>query len=255
MDRASELRALMKAKSVGGTLTGKDKAKYLKSLREGQKEKLAESRPPSYSVPTTPAHLAYHKSESANLAAVKQVRFVSIPSLASPLKAVQPNATVAPISAPAASSNTLGIPSTLRGLVEYTDEDDNNEISSTDASSSGPSQGLFDKTPSSGLPAGFFDEESSLVSMDNVVANQKSQTEAHHGTSYSYDAVEQMIPVQPKQSRINAADEYTGDMIDFLLLIVSRPTHLYWYNLFISTSLKIAIIIHCQIYFDINILS
>lgn len=41
MDRAAELRSLMKAKGNGG-LTGKDKAKYLKSLREEKKERPAE---------------------------------------------------------------------------------------------------------------------------------------------------------------------------------------------------------------------
>ena len=41
MDRAAELRSLMKAKANGG-LTGKDKAKYLKSLREEKKEKPTE---------------------------------------------------------------------------------------------------------------------------------------------------------------------------------------------------------------------
>ena len=41
MDRSAELRSLMKAKVSGG-LTGKDKAKYLKSLREEKKEKPTE---------------------------------------------------------------------------------------------------------------------------------------------------------------------------------------------------------------------
>ena len=193
MDRASELRALMKAKSTVGTLTGKDKAKYLKSMREGQKEKLAELKPPSISVPNNLASVENHKVE------LKQVRVISIPTLAAPLKVAKLNAIVA-------SKNYAS----AEGQMGRTENHDSQHIYDSAILSSEPLSGSFDSKPPSNLPAKFFDEEPSSVFTSGQSPQQRSDTENHYITSHNYDDAELMVPAKPKESRSNAADEYTG---------------------------------------------
>ena len=197
MDRASELRALMKAKSTGGTLTGKDKAKYLKSLREGQKEKSAELKPASVLVPDSSAYVENHKPE------LKQVRVISIPTLAAPLKVVKLNAIVASKTYPATGVQ-----------IERSEKDNIQHVSDSAISSFEPPLGSSDTKPHLNLPAKFFDEESSSVFTSGQGTQQSSDHETNYITSHNYDDAERTLAVKPKQSRSNAADEYTGDMID-----------------------------------------
>jgi hypothetical protein len=147
----SDFRALMKAKAGGG-LTGKDKAKFLRSLKEEKADKKVAVKPiiiKEQSGPATSSSEPY--TATAN---VKQVRVISIPSLSTaPSKVsvsnVPPVALTVKDAKPAPS-----IP--LGGLVGYDDEvEEIVAASNLNKSDSGPPPGFFDEQP----PPSFFDEQ------------------------------------------------------------------------------------------------
>ena len=210
MDRAAELRALMKAKSGGGALTGKDKAKYLKSLREGQKEKeKVESRPVASHLP--PSQIT---SVESSKAALKQVRVVSIPALAAAPK-VAFKVPVAPTATTTSSSSSVG----GLGLVGYGDDDDEDEEEGNvpSNSTSAPPAGFFDEEPSlpssSSVPAGFFDEEISSLPVKKQQGHPIEQKEYQYTTQYDFDKAHYEQSVQAPQPRANAAEEYAEQLL------------------------------------------
>ena len=221
MDRASELRALMKAKSGGG-ISGKDKAKYLKTLREGKKEEAAVSRPTHSNSTATLAATSMVAStdDSSVTAKVKQVKVFRVPSLtAASSNVVHPGAT-----APIVSGNhsaTSAIDSVAK-LVTYDDEDDEETTGRIIPSSHINSLGA-------GPPAGFFDD------VEIVVSRPFSQPEkTRRSSAYPHDSASEVLPVLPKRPTINAADEYTGKIQDkssffskclhLVTIIINLPT-------------------------------
>ena len=210
MDRASELRALMKSKAAGGVLTGKDKAKYLKSLREEQKSKSVETKPILVHVQPTPSH-AQPTPEIAKIAVAKQVRVVSIPALTSEAQRAKPSSAVnvaqPTANIPSMSSGGLG------GLVGYDDDEDEDEdqgvdkgVSESESNKTSHSNPVTNSFSSSGPPAGFFDEEPSAIPSADI-SNYNNSSK----------------PIQPQQSKLNAADEYTGKYLcTFIIIKFSR---------------------------------
>lgn len=206
MDRASELRALMKSKAAGGVLTGKDKAKYLKSLREEQKSKAVETKPVPVHVQPTSSH-AQPTPEISKIAVAKQIRVVSIPALTNEPQRAKPstavNVAVPTANIPSMSSGGLG------GLVGYDDDEDEDEDNGvnknegqSESNNAAHNNTVTNSFSSSGPPAGFFDEEpSSIPSADISNYNNSSK------------------PIQPQQSKLNAADEYTGKYLCTFIII------------------------------------
>jgi hypothetical protein len=232
MDRAAELRALMKAKPGGNlmsTLSGKDKVKYLKSLRESQKTNFVQTKPvQSQALDNPPMPL----DSSSN----KPVRVVSIPTLIK--QKIAPSSASntdndkhlknAPISSNGIISQTTGL-----GLVEYGDEDeDENEEeleSSKDASlnhksssnstvgvSNPPPEDFFDDQP----PAGFFDEPIvSSLPVNTINAAITNEGERYSGLN-DYDSSNKSS--RSKVQRVNAADIYTGELLMLHSLLILR---------------------------------
>lgn len=168
----SDFRALMKAKAGGG-LTGKDKAKYLRSLKEEKADKqvavtiiIKEQSGPAIS----------SSEPSAATASVKQVRVISIPSLSTApskvsVSSLPPVALIVKDSKPAPS-----IP--LGGLVGYDDEvEETVPASNFIKSESGPPPGFFDEQP----PPSFFDEQPK-ISHSNAADEYTGATPPHSAT-------------------------------------------------------------------------
>jgi hypothetical protein len=193
MDRASELRALMKAKTGGG-ISGKDKAKYLKTLREGKKDEAAVSRP-IHSAPSTATSMVIASTEDSSVPTkVKQVKVFHVPSLtAASSNVVHSGATAPSISGNRSVTSVIG---SVAKLVTYDDEDDEGTAeriipsSRIDSFAAGP-------------PAGFFDDAEIVVSrpFSQLADTQRS-------SSYAHDSVSEVT----KRPTINAADEYTGEI-------------------------------------------
>lgn len=208
MDRASELRALMKAKSNGG-ISGKDKAKYLKTLREGKKEESAISRPAAStmaaSLPTTSTAIASTEDSSVPAATVKQVKVFRIPSLTAASSSVVHSA--APIPLLSVNRSAASSIDSVAKLVTY-DDDDDLENEGT-AESIIPSSRI--DILGAGPPAGFFDDA------DIVVSRPFSKSEpTEKKTSFAYDSASEALPTLPKRPTVNAADEYTGEVSNIL---------------------------------------
>lgn len=147
----SDFRALMKAKAGGG-LTGKDKAKYLRSLKEEKADKQVAVKPIIIKEQSGPAISSSEPSIAT--ASVKQVRVISIPSLSTaPTKASVSNVPPVALTVKDAKPAT-SIP--LEGLVGYDDEvEEIVPASNFIKSDSGPPPGFFDEQP----PPSFFDEQ------------------------------------------------------------------------------------------------
>jgi hypothetical protein len=202
MDRASELRALMKAKTGGG-ISGKDKAKYLKTLREGKKDEAAVSRPihsaPAAASTATSMVIASTEDSSAPTK-VKQVKVFHVPSLtAASSNVVHSGATAPSISGNRSVTSVIG---SVAKLVTYDDEDDEGTAeriipsSRIDSFAAGP-------------PAGFFDDAEIVVSRPF-----SQQADTQRSSSYAHDSVSEVLPVPTKRPTINAADEYTGEILE-----------------------------------------
>lgn len=197
MDRASELRAMMKAKS-GSVMSGKDKAKYLKTLREGKKEEVALIRP-THS--TTAANVSTASAVIASLddgsvpAKVKQVKVFHIPSLtAASSNVVQSGAPASSISGNRTATSVIG---SVAKLVTYDDDDDDEGTAERII----PSSRIM--SLKAGPPAGFFDDAEIVVSRP---FSQPEDTQKSSGFS------SEVLPILPKRPTINAADEYTGEI-------------------------------------------
>jgi hypothetical protein len=216
MDRAAELRALMKAKpgvNPMSGLSGKDKVKYLKSLRESQK--IVHTKPiQSQATNNPPMPL----DSSLN----KPVRVVSIPTLIRqqiiPSSAGNTDTDKCFKNAPISNNETTS-PATGLGLVQYDDEDEDEEefesskdnaLNHTSSNSNIyvsnlPPEDFFDDQP----PAGFFDEriESSLpVKIFNAAMTDEG--ESRYSGLNDYDGSNKNA--RSKVQRVNAADIYTG---------------------------------------------
>ena len=170
----SDFRALMKAKASGG-LTGKDKAKYLRSLKEERADKQIVVKPAAMNELSNPA--TSFSGLSSGTAALKQVRVISIPSLSTAPSKLSV-ARIPPVAL--AINNADPVPILpLGGLVGYGDElEESVPPSNGNRSDSGPPPGFFDEQP----PRDFFDEQPPRDFFDE----------------------------KPKNSHSNAADEYTG---------------------------------------------
>lgn len=146
----ADFRALMKAKAGSG-LTGKDKAKYLRSLKEERADKQLSVKPVVTKEQSTASISSSVSSSGA--ASLKQVRVISIPSLSTaPLKV---SATSAPTVALVFMEPKPAPTAYVGGLVGYDDElEESVPISNGNRSDSGPPPGFFDEQP----PSGFFDE-------------------------------------------------------------------------------------------------
>jgi hypothetical protein len=201
MDRASELRALMKAKSGGG-ISGKDKAKYLKTLREGKKEEAAVSRP-NHSTPAanlTATSMSIVSTEDRSVPAkVKQVKVFHVPSLtAASSNVVHSGATAPSVSGNRSVTSVIG---SVAKLVTY-DDDDEGTAERIVPSSHIDSLGA-------GPPAGFFDDAEIVVSRPF-----SQQADTQRTSSYIHDSASEVLPVPAKRPTINAADEYTGEILE-----------------------------------------
>jgi hypothetical protein len=215
MDRAAELRALMKAKpgvNLMSGLSGKDKVKYLKSLRESQK--IVQTKPIQSQAINNPL---MPLDSSLN----KPVRVVSIPTLIkqqiTPSSAGKTDTDKYLKNAPISNNEKTSLATGL-GLVQYDDEDEDeeeiespkdnalNHISSSNSTvnvSNLPPGDFFDDQP----PAGFFDEpiESSLP-VQNFNAAMTDEESRYNGLN-DYDGSNK----NPKVQRVNEADIYTGE--------------------------------------------
>lgn len=232
MDRAAELRALMKAKPGGNlmsTLSGKDKVKYLKSLRESQKPNFVQIKPvQSQALNNPPKPLV----SSSN----KPVRVVSIPALTKQKIAPSSASSTdndkcsknAPISNIGMISQATGL-----GLVEYGDDDEDEDedeeelefskddsfnhksgVNSAEGVSNSPPEGFIDDQP----PAGFFDEPIVSSLPDNTInAAITNERERYSGLN-DYDSADKSS--RSKVQRINAADIYTGELLMSRLLLI-----------------------------------
>ena len=170
----SDFRALMKAKAGSG-LTGKDKAKYLRSLKEERADKQLAVKPIVTKEQSTASISSSGSSSGA--ASLKQVRVISIPSLSTAPSKI--SATSVP-TVPLTSIEPRPAPTAhVGGLVGYDDElEESVPMPNGNRSDSGPPPGFFDEQP----PSGFFDEV------------------------HPRDSFEE----KQKISHNNAADEYTG---------------------------------------------
>lgn len=207
MDRASELRAMMKAKS-GNAMSGKDKAKYLKTLREGKKEEVASCRP-THS--TTAANFSTASKVIASTviastddgtvpAKVKQVKIFHVPSLtAASSNVVQSGAPASSISGNRTATSVIG---SVAKLVTYDDEDDEGTAERIIPSSRITSL-------KAGPPAGFFDDAEIVVSRP-FSQPEDTQTSLSYLSGFSSE----VLPILPKRPTINAADEYTGEIFE-----------------------------------------
>jgi hypothetical protein len=165
-DRSTELRALMKGSSTGGaTLTGKDKAKALKALKEKKK---AEEEKVSTKLDKEAVRMAQAQAVAASLAAAgsKPVKKVTTALVQQPSSSSSSSSSLASSSAaiakPMASAAPIANP--LLGLADYSEEDDednDNDTGRSNFQSSSASTGTAAARGQmgQGLPSDFFDSD------------------------------------------------------------------------------------------------